>query len=176
MQRLIFLLVAIMCVGLYSGSRAQQTDEAAMHNEEGLCYLQCGNYEKAREYFMLAIQCDPANKLFYNNCAVACMNLKKYQEAHQMLTIALAIDPHYVKALTNMAIVNFYLLKFADAYAYYSKALKADSSYTKERFRLDKVIAGVKQVQSQNPDNDDLKKIMRQLEIIKNSNGDIYSK
>jgi glycyl-tRNA synthetase (class II) len=51
-----------------------------------------------------------------------------------------------------------------------------DSSYTKERFRLDKVIAGVKKVQSENPDNSDLKEIVRQLEIIKNNNQDIYSK
>jgi len=174
MQRLHVLLIIVICIGLTSGTIAQNID-AGQLNVKGLQYLECGNYEKARECFMQAIQHDPTNKLFYNNYAVACMNMKKYHEAVHMLTIAITIDPHYVKALTNMAIVNFHLLKFADAYTYYKRALMVDSCYTKERFRLDKVIASVKKVQSENPDNEDLKEIMRQLEIIK-SNNDIYLK
>lgn len=170
-----FMVTTILCF-ISSVTIAQHIEEAVQLNTKGLFYLECGNYEKAYEYFMLALQHDPTNKLLYNNCAVACMNMKKYQEAYRMLSIALAIDPYYVKALSNMAIVNFHLLKFADAYSYYSKALMVDSSYTKERFRLDKVIAGVKKVQSENPENDDLKEIVRQLEILKNNNQDIYSK
>jgi len=170
-----FMVTTILCF-ISSVTIAQHIEEAVQLNTKGLFYLECGNYEKAYEYFMLALQHDPTNKLLYNNCAVACMNMKKYQEAYRMLSIALAIDPYYVKALSNMAIVNFHLLKFADAYTYYSKALMVDSSYTKERFRLDKVIAGVKKVQSENPENDDLKEIVRQLEILKNNNQDIYSK
>lgn len=174
MQQLILIVISAIVVGLASGTIAQNM-EAAQLNLKGLDYLECGNYEMAREYFMWAIQHDPTNKLFYNNYAVACMNIKKYHEAARMLSIAITIDSHYVKALTNMAIVNFHLLKFADAYTYYSRALMVDSSYTKERFRLDKVIAGVKKVQSENPDNKDLKEIVRQLEIIKNNN-DSYLK
>ena len=174
MQRLILLLITAILFGLASGTIAQNM-EAAQLNVQGLHYLESSNYEMACEYFMRAIQHDPTNKLFYNNYAVACMNMKKYHEAARMLTIAITIDPYYVKALTNMAIVNFHLLKFADAYTYYKRALMVDSCYTKERFRLDKVIAGVKKVQSENPNNEDLKEIMRQLEIIKNNN-DIYLK
>lgn len=175
MQRLTLILITVTLFGLASGAIAQHIEDAAQLNIKGLQYLECGNYEKACEYFMLAIQHDPTNKLFYNNCAVAYMNLKKYHEAASMLTIAITIDPNYVKALTNMAIVNFHLLKFADAYMYYTRALRVDSSYTKERFKLDKVIAGVKKVQNENPNNDDLKEIVRQLEIIKNNNG-VYLK
>lgn len=175
MLRVIFnsLLVLVL---LSSGAIAQNMEEAKTLNILGLQFLEYGNYHKAGEYFYKAIQADPSNKLYYNNCAVAYMNIKEYKKAKDMLAIALAIDPYYVKALTNMAIVSFHLLQFADAYAYYSRALVADSSYTKERFRIDKVIAGVKKVQSENPDNNDVKEILRQLEIIKNKNQNVISK
>ncbi|MCX8123577.1 MAG: tetratricopeptide repeat protein [Spirochaetes bacterium] len=171
MQRLFHytFLITLLCV-LSQGAIAQNPLEAKRLNQLGLQLLECGNYQKASEYFNYAIQADPSNKLFYNNCAVAYMNMKEYRKAKDMLAIALVIDPHYVKALTNMAIVSFHLLQFAEAYSYYTKALVADSSYTKERFRIDKVIAGVKKVQSENPNNSDVKEILRQLEIIKNTN------
>ncbi len=173
MLRILFnSLLLLMCM-LSSGAIAQNVEDAQRLNILGLQFLEYGNYYKAGEYFYKAIQADPSNKLFYNNCAVAYMNIKEYRKAKSMLAIALAIDPRYVKALTNMAIVSFHLLQFADAYTYYSKAVVADSSYTKERFRIDKVIAGVKKVQSENPDNNDVKEILRQLEIIKNKHKDV---
>lgn len=176
MLRMIFNSLFILMCMFSSGAIAQNMEEAQKLNMLGLQFLEYGNYHKASEYFYKAIQADPSNKLFYNNCAVAYMNIKEYKKAKDMLAIALAIDPYYVKALTNMAIVSFHLLQFADAYTYYSKALVVDSSYTKERFRIDKVIAGVKKVQSENPDNNDVKEILRQLEVIKNTNQNVISK
>lgn len=173
MQRFIILCIAIITLSIYAKAIAHDHEEAKKLNITGLGFLECGNYHKACEYFLKAMQLDPTNKLFYNNCAVAHIHLKEYGKAKEMLTVALAIDPNYVKALSNMAIVHFHLLQFAKAYEYYSRALVADSSYTKERFNLEKVIAGVKKVQDENPDNSDIKEILRQLEIIKKNNQEI---
>jgi len=174
MKKVYVTVLLMVSMALASGAIARNNNAAASQcNGAGLYCLESGNYQKASEYFIDAIQLNPANKFYYNNCAVAWMNMGRYEDAMDMLQIALAIDPHYVKALTNMAIVCFHLLKFSRAYYYYSQARTADSIYTKERFQMAKVIAGVKRVYARHPDNNDLQQILNQLEILQQRKKDL---
>ncbi len=132
-------------------------------NKMGLLKLKEKEYTDAKRYFMLAIRKNPSVKYYYNNISVACIRLRDYKRARNYLRIAIAIDPCYVKALSNMAVVCFYQLRFRDAYRYYLMARRVDNRYTDERFKFGRIIEGVERVSDENPENNELKLILRHL-------------
>ncbi len=136
---------------------------ARNHNRAGLALLKKGEYAGAESLFLRALELNPENKLYYNNAAASMMNQGAYSRAVIYLNRALEIDPGFVKALSNMAISRFHLSEYRLAYHYYRRARRADSGYTENRFMLAKVITGMEKLQKDNPDDENLKQILRKV-------------
>jgi tetratricopeptide (TPR) repeat protein len=132
-------------------------------NRMGFLKLREGEYKNAQRYFLSAIRKNPSVKYYYNNISVACIKLKDYKKARKYLQVAIAIDPAYVKALSNMAVVCFYQLRFREAYHYYSMARRVDDRYIDKRFEFGRIVKGIERIQDENPENSELKLILRYL-------------
>lgn len=155
-----FIVPVILLHPVYSEVRLS-ADEL---NNKGMHELSAGNNGAAAEYFRQAIAADPLKKNYYNNLAAACIRMKDYYSAEQHLKTALAIDPNYTKALSNMSVVLFKTGRYREAYKYYKRAEKTDPLYTNERFEKNRVLSRLKEESSRNPDDQNLKLIIRQIE------------
>lgn len=133
-------------------------------NSKGMHELSVGNNSAAAEYFRQAIAADPLKKNYYNNLAAAYIRMKDYYNAEQQLKTALAIDPYYTKALSNMSVVLFRTGRYREAYEYYKRAEKSDPAYTNDRFEKKRVLTRMKEQSRENPDDENLKRIILQLE------------
>jgi len=137
---------------------------AYLHNTAGMQSLREGNFARAEECFTRAINRDPGVKYFYNNLSAVYIRTGRYEKALRCLEICTSIDPGYTKALANMSVASFYLYRFYDALGYLRKAIAADSDYTKKRFSREKVLVRIRKISEKNPENRDLKRIIRHLE------------
>lgn len=132
-------------------------------NEDGLVLLARKDYRGAEERFMRAIAANPLNKYYYNNMAVAYMNLKNYESAYRYLQTAISMDSAYVKALSNMAIVCFHRFRLREAYDYYRRAKRLDEAYVNNRFDRDLVTRTIEQKKRENPGNPEYDKMLEVL-------------
>lgn len=137
-------------------------------NEMGFAFLKEKNYSEAEKYFHLAIAENPAVKFYYNNLAVACMNMGRYRDAYRPLQIAISMDPRYVKALSNMAVTCFHLFKFQEAFSCYIRAKRVDREYAHQRFELSRVVERMEQIKKENPDNREIDQMLKYLKDNKN--------
>lgn len=133
-------------------------------NSKGMQELSSGNNSAASVYFIKAIAADPSKKYFYNNLAASYMRNNDYDNAEQQLAKALKIDPDYTKALSNMSVVLFKTGRYRGAYEYYMRAKKSDPAYTAGRFERRKVLARLKEQSKKNPQDQNLKQMIRRLE------------
>ncbi len=115
-------------------------NSAGYYNTMGLRSLEKREYEKAEEFFLLAIENNPAVKYYHNNLAAVYMKRGDYNSAYTSLNRCIAIDGNFVKALANMAVTAFRLNRYLESYNYYKKALRADPVYTRKRFEKNRVV------------------------------------
>ncbi len=130
-------------------------------------YLEKKDYVQAYQSFEKAIYFNPSIKYYYNNIAVACMNLQKYEKALQYLTKAIEIDPLYARALSNKAICHFHLSQYQLAFAYYRKARYADRAYTDNRFTQPKIIREMEHIHKSRPDDSQLQEMIDRVRTLK---------
>lgn len=154
------LIQIILLQPVYSKDRLN----ADALNSKGMHELSEGHNSAAAEYFRQAIAADPLKKNYYNNLAAACIRMKDYYSAELYLKTALAIDPDYTKALSNMSVVLFRTGRYREAYEYYKRAEKSNPAYTNDRFEKNRVLTRMKEQSRENPDDENLKRIIMQLE------------
>lgn len=134
-------------------------------NAKGVEFLRQNDLDAAERCFSESIRKNPGVKHYYNNLAVTHMRRKEYARAYELLKKAVSIDRNYAKALSNMSITCFYLSRFYEAYSYYVQARSADREYIDERFERTRVIERIEELQRQNPDNDDYRKMLERLRM-----------
>ncbi|HSV97071.1 MAG TPA: tetratricopeptide repeat protein [Spirochaetota bacterium] len=142
---------------------ATMDEDDVVLNARGIGYLRENDLEAAERCFSESIKKNPTIKHYYNNLAVTCMRRKEYARAYELLKKAVSMDPRYAKALSNMSITCFYLSRFYEAYGYYMQARNADRVYIDERFERSRVIERIKELQRENPGNDDYRKMLDRL-------------
>lgn len=81
----------------------------------GAVYRDSGDYEKAAEYFRLAIEESPEYDLAYNNLGSVLSRLGRHDEAERMLIKALQINPHLASAHSNVGLVYLRAGRFEQA-------------------------------------------------------------
>jgi tetratricopeptide (TPR) repeat protein len=135
-----FLIILSLSGGLAGREKKTDGKSAGYYNNMGLRSLKKGEYKKAEEYFLLAIEKNPSVKFYYNNLAAVYMQRGDYNSAYASLNRCIAIDGSYAKALANMTVTTFRLNRYFEAYTYYKKALKANPVYTKKRFEKNRVV------------------------------------
>jgi tetratricopeptide (TPR) repeat protein len=158
-----FVLLATVLVShsrVFSSENASFSMKAQLCNTSGMESLAKKDYKSAYVFFSCAIKLNPMIKVYHNNIAVACMNLKKFDEAIRHLRNAITIDPSYAKALSNLAICHFRLSHYKTAFSYYRKAKSADSAYVENRFTLSKIIQEMESLQKERPTDQNLQKIL----------------
>ena len=155
------LLVLLVLIQAAYSKRGLTADDL---NNKGMQELLSGNNSSAAEYFRKAIIEDPSKKNYYNNLAASYMRMNDFYNAERQLHIAIAIDPVYTKALSNMSVVLFKTGRYRNAYEYYIRAKNSDPLYTAERFEKNKVLTRLKEESRRNPEDQNLKRIILQLE------------
>ncbi len=164
-MRLSLFYVAALCVALQVYAPAAWSNPAGDElNQRGMEELKSGNNAAAVDYFKKAIEKDPSRKHYYNNLAAAYMRMEDYGPAEQQLLLAIAIDPLYTRALSNMAVLCFKTGRYREAYGYYKKAKESNPEYTAERFDREKTLKRLRELSEKNPDDENLKKMIRYLE------------
>jgi tetratricopeptide (TPR) repeat protein len=146
--------------------RAKNSDRksAGYYNRMGLRSLEKGEYGKAEEYFLLAIENNPAVKFYYNNLAAVYMKRGDYNSAYASLNRCIAIDGSYAKALANMTVTTFRLNRYLESYTYYKKALKADPVYTKKRFEKNRVVRYLRLLPDSKQENSGFSDVVKFIE------------
>ncbi|NLV69065.1 MAG: tetratricopeptide repeat protein [Spirochaetes bacterium] len=159
----LFVLLILSMVRINPAYTSEKLN-AEFLNSRGMHELEAGNNRGAAEYFLQAIKANPSKKNYYNNLAAAYIRISDFYSAEQQLSIAITIDPNYTKALSNMSVVMFRTGRYKEAYEYYKRAEQSDPSYTGERFEKKRVLARLKEESKRNPDDRNLKIIIRQIE------------
>ena len=84
-----------------------KSDEAEMHNQEGLTSFSAGKYDEAISHYNAALKIDPNNFKAYNNRGVAYSKMGKYDLAISDYTKALKLNPKFAEAYQNRAMSYF---------------------------------------------------------------------
>ncbi len=160
----IIIMVLILCrTGAGSLEKNAEAPPAAL-NKSGLDYLNRGEYEKAESCFKKAASMDRGNKYYCNNLAASCMRQGKFNEAYGYLSRCIALDVNYARALSNMAVTAFRLHKYRESYDYYLRSISADSGYTAVRFEKGRVMAMLRELLKDNPENSEYRDLLIILE------------
>ncbi len=126
-------------------------------------YLERGDTKTASGYFIRAIVLDPSNKYYCNNMAASLMRRGDYAVAEKFLFHAIAIDSRYSRALSNMAVALFHTGRYRESYSYYIRSLNSDREYTESRFERGRVKVAIKKIFRNNPNDKDLKRVVKYL-------------
>jgi tetratricopeptide (TPR) repeat protein len=94
--------------------------------EKGELLFQQGNSREAEKHFLLAIQCDPANKEAHNNLGVIAFSETNHEMAIVHFKNALSIDPSYMDALLNLCDALQFTNSLAAALPILENALHTD--------------------------------------------------
>ncbi|GBG63157.1 hypothetical protein CBR_g36926 [Chara braunii] len=108
--------------GIALPDRSQkQAAEAA--KEKGNAAFRENNFAKAVAYYTEAIKLDPKNPLYYNNRAMANLQLDNFREAEEDCSITLSLDKKNVKAWLRRGTAREFLAHYADAVQDFTQAL-----------------------------------------------------
>ncbi|MDD4955678.1 MAG: tetratricopeptide repeat protein [Candidatus Omnitrophica bacterium] len=98
-------------------------------NEEGLKYINSGDYSSAIKQFEKAIEMIPTESVAYINLGISYKKTGKPQEAIKSLEKALSLDPEDYQICYNLGNVYFELLKnYQEAEQWYLKAIQKNPS------------------------------------------------
>jgi len=94
-----------------------KTDQAEMHNQEGLQAFSAGKYDEAIRHYNQAIKIDSNNVKAYNNRGVAHSKMGKLDLAISDYTSALKLNPRFSEAYQNRALSYFRTKDYAQSCA-----------------------------------------------------------
>ncbi len=137
---------------------------ALLYNKAGFIYYKLNRINEALNNYYKALRLNPELYFVYNNIGVIFFSLKNYEKAKEYYLKAYEKNKNYPKVLVNLAIVNFYLKNFAEAYNWFKKALFCNRDYIQQRFNRKKVLQKLRELVKQNPDDKELKKILKWAE------------
>ena len=100
--------------------------DASVHTQDGLAYMQAGDYEQALAAFTQVIMLDPTDHEAYTYHAMAYVGLGDYQSAIDDLNTAIELDPTYVTALISRGDIYLLLGDYESAVENYTRAIRLD--------------------------------------------------
>ena len=114
------------------------TDEKAItYFNLGVIYFQKKEYNKAKTYYLQAINIDPCCRGVHNNLAVLLANTSNnYEEVFTELKKAIACDPTSMQAYGNMGMLLIKMGKIDEGIVNLKKAFKIDPLYVPTLERL----------------------------------------
>jgi tetratricopeptide (TPR) repeat protein len=104
-------------------------DNADAKNNLGQRYQQRGEYQKAIEAYLEAIEMRPNFYAAYNNLAVCYGNLKMYPQAEEALRKCIALKPDDFYAMNNLAVMYLQTGKLDDSIRFAQAAVKTEPGY-----------------------------------------------
>ena len=99
---------------------------AVYMNMIGIAYLDLGNDEQAKRYFMRAAKADKKYSSAVNNLGMIYYHQKNYRSAIRQYQKAVAIDPTAAGAHSNLGFAYYNSNKFPEASGEFQKALELD--------------------------------------------------
>ncbi len=100
---LTFITILLFCQG--STFVINPANNAVVHNERGLFYMDSNYYGAAIQEFRLAIMLNPRSEVssaFYNNLAMAYYKIGDYKAAEINLKEAIKLKPYYIEYCENL--------------------------------------------------------------------------
>jgi tetratricopeptide (TPR) repeat protein len=104
-------------------------DNADAKNNLGQRYQQRGEYQKAIEAYLEALEMRPNFYAAYNNLAVCYGNLKMYPQAEEALRKCIALKPDDFYAMNNLAVMYLQTGKLDDSIRFAQAAVKTEPGY-----------------------------------------------
>lgn len=142
---------------------------ALLYNKAGFIYYKLNRTNEALNNYYKALRLNPELYFVYNNIGVIFFSLKNYRKAKEYYLKAYEKNKNYPKVLVNLAIVDFYLKNFVESYNWFKKALLCNRDYIQKRFNRKKALQRLREFVEQNPDNRELKRILKWAENNKNN-------
>jgi tetratricopeptide (TPR) repeat protein len=102
---------------------------AYAHNNQGVKYVQDGDFQRAISHYDRAIQIRPKFAKAFFNRALAHRSLGAYDEAIADYTKAIKLKANYAEAYNNRGVTYHKSKKFDEAVADYSKAIRLNPKY-----------------------------------------------
>ncbi len=130
------LILAVLCVGLYSCAGSVDTDKRAdttwqYYHELGMSSFLVKNYSEAIANFYKATQLAPQNPQPWNSLGIAYMEVREYDKAESAFIRALQADKSFTEAYLNMGILYYRKGDYNRAKEYILTSLK-DETFTKK--------------------------------------------
>ena len=102
---------------------------AFYYGNKALSYVNAKEYDKAKEYFEIALKMDPFLSRAYNNRGIMYSELNQYEDAIADYNKAIEIDPLFVEAYGNRSGIYFELGDLPKATEDAIKSVKLDKRY-----------------------------------------------
>jgi len=99
---------------------------AAFMNMIGIAYLDVGNYDQAKKYFIRASKADKTFSSAVNNLGMVYYHQKNFRRAIREYQRAAAIDPSLAGTHANLGFAYYNTNKFQEAAEEFQKALELD--------------------------------------------------
>ncbi len=99
---------------------------AVFLNMIGIAYLDFGNYEQAKKYFIRAAKADNKYSSAVNNLGMVYYHQKNFRRAIREYQRAVAIDPDQAGAHANLGFAYYNSNKFPEAATEFQKAIEID--------------------------------------------------
>ncbi len=123
------LILLFVVSGAFAQDKANKTDKAKEHFNEGLKLEQSGMDTLALIEYRAAVENDPNYADAYLNMGSIQFNHNKYQEALENFKKATELEPGSADAWANLGRVNFKLKNYIEAENAYKKALEINPDY-----------------------------------------------
>jgi tetratricopeptide (TPR) repeat protein len=113
-----------------------QPKNASYLNMVGIAYLDLGNDDLAKRYFLRATKADKKYSSAVNNLGMVYYHHKDFRRAIREYQKAAAIDPGLAGTHANLGFAYYNTNKFPEAAAEFQKALELDSTIFERRDRV----------------------------------------
>jgi tetratricopeptide (TPR) repeat protein len=109
-------------------------DNAGLHDDAGLMYLESGDAGRALAHFNASSQLHPGSASGHNNVASSLLALRRTTEARARLLAAIAIDPDYAPAHYNLGMTLQLDGVIDEAIREYQQALRIRPAYAEAHY------------------------------------------
>jgi Flp pilus assembly protein TadD len=113
---------------------------ALFMNMIGIAYLDLGNFEQAKKYFIRSSKADKKYPSAVNNLGMVYYHEKNFRGAIRQYQRAVAIDPNQAGGHSNLGFAYYNTNKFPEAAAEFQKALELDPSIFERNDRAGAVV------------------------------------
>jgi tetratricopeptide (TPR) repeat protein len=111
------------------GSERHRLHRSILHYNTGQVYDAIGDYDKAIEYYSLAIAMDPNYSEYYNDRGAAFLQMGLLEEALADYLKAIELSPPYYEVFTNLGQCYRRMGAMADAIEAYTRALDLEPDH-----------------------------------------------